>query len=98
MPPGNRENQFEWACRILLTLHLWIAASGYISFLQAKHQIISPLIPEKAILQVIQPNFYTASVLTCSFIISLWLYFFRRRVLVIILSGLSIIMYEFVLT
>ena len=52
-----------------------------IAFFQAKRQLVSSLIPEKAILQVIQPDFYTASILTCTFIISIWLYFFRRRVL-----------------
>jgi hypothetical protein len=77
-----------------LTIHLWLAASGNISFLQAKHQIISPLDREKTILQVIQPNVCTATVLTYSFIISLCLYFFKQRIPVIALIGLSIVLYD----
>jgi hypothetical protein len=98
MPPEKREKLIEWISRTLLTVHVWFVASGYITFLQTKRQLISPLIPRDLILQVSQPGFYTSSVLSGSFLISLWLYFFRRRFLVIIVSGLSIIMYEFILT
>jgi hypothetical protein len=64
MPSEKREKLIEWICRIFLTVHVWFVASGYITFLQTKHQLISPLIPKDLILQVTQPGFYTSSVLT----------------------------------
>jgi hypothetical protein len=39
MPPEKNEKQIEWVCRILLTIHIWLTASGNISFLQAKRQL-----------------------------------------------------------
>jgi hypothetical protein len=93
-PVEKRQKYFEWGCRIVLTVHFWFCVSGYISWRQAKHQLISPLIPEKTIFQLIEPSFYTSMILCSTFIISLWLHFFKKRLGVIMASSLSVLMYK----
>ena len=94
MAISKKEKGIEWACRILLTLHLYCIAGGYIAYIQVRQQLISPLIPENTVFQITHP-YYTAS-LICSglFLFSIWLYFFNRKIIVIIISALSILLYQ----
>lgn len=49
---GN-EKWLNWSCRILIVLDILLVISGYLSWYQAKSQLISPLIPKETINQVI---------------------------------------------
>jgi hypothetical protein len=93
----KREKLTEWTCWLLLTVHFWFCASGYITYFQTKNQLTTPLIPESTILVISEPSFFSALSICGSFIISLWLYFFRKRIAVIILSAISIVAYEVLL-
>ena len=94
---SKRERYSEWACRILLTVHCWLTLSGYIAYLQAKHQLISPLIPEDTIRVLTEPNFYTGLCMGATFLLSIWFYFFRKKLITIIMSSISVLAYEPVL-
>jgi hypothetical protein len=85
----------EWACRILLTLHFWYCVSGYVSYVQAKHTLITPLIPQSTILNIIDANFLTSLVTSGVFILTLWMYFLKKPILVIIFSSVSILLTGF---
>jgi hypothetical protein len=91
----NRDRRFEWACRILLTVHLGIAMSGYISYLQTKYQLTSPLIPPSIIQEIAEPGIYTGLCTGVTFLAALWFYFFRKPLIVMVLSSISILSYEF---
>lgn len=86
---------YEWPCRILLTLHLGIALWGYITYLQAKYQLTSPLIPQSTIREVAEPGIYTGLCIGATFLAALWFYFFRKPLIVMGISSISILAYGF---
>jgi hypothetical protein len=95
----KRKRIYEWACRLLLSVHFLLVISGYISFLQIKHQLQSPLIPEETLYTIVvrSPDMYVSVIHGVSFLVALWLYFFRYRLGVIIVCSLSIIAHQFLL-
>jgi len=94
MVKNKKGKSIEWVCRILLTLHLYCIAGGYIAFFQTRQQLVSPLIPENTLYQVTY-SYYTASLIClCLFLFSIWLYFLNRKIIVIIISALSILLYQ----
>jgi hypothetical protein len=93
----KRENILEWACRILLTLHAVRAFSGYFIYWQNKWQLKSPLIPSYFAEQISEPYLKAGMITTLVFLLALWLYFFRKKVAVLIVSGLSLILFEWLL-
>lgn len=98
MPEKNKkEHYYEWACRVLLTFHLWLSMSGYISYLQAKYRLISPLIPESTIRAITAPGMYTGLCMGGTFLAAIWFYFFRRKIITVIVSSLSLLAYEGIL-
>jgi hypothetical protein len=88
------EKGWEWACRAILTIHFWFCLSGYINYLQTKQQLNSPLIPKDVINQIAEPFVYPSLYLSAAFLISLWLYFFKKRIAVVIISGIAILSYH----
>ena len=87
----KQNNTKEWACRILLTLHLFTALTGYITYIQMRHQLNSPLIPKSTIDIISAPSFDLSLVLGGTLLFSMWLYFFKKRTACIIISGISLI-------
>ncbi|WP_462220991.1 hypothetical protein, partial [Ferruginibacter sp.] len=66
---------------------------GYVSFIQAEHQLVSPLIPTSTVLQIAKHSIYASLPAAVLLLISLGFYFYQKRIVVIILSSLAIISY-----
>ncbi|MBO9566219.1 MAG: hypothetical protein J7621_25825 [Niastella sp.] len=90
---GN-EPAKEWICRLLLTINVILTMSGLIDFIQTEYQLVSPIIPPSAILEIARPHIYASMVAGIVLLISLWFYFFKKHLLVIILQVLLIITYQ----
>ena len=94
MAINKKEKSIEWASRILLTLHLYCIAGGYIAFFQTRQQLVSPLIPESTLYEVTYPYFTASLICLGLFLFSIWFYFLNRKIIVIIISALSILLYQ----
>ena len=84
----------EWACRILLTFLFFRVLTGYITNWQTEYQLNSPLIPDETLRQIARPYMLASLITAAGFIISLWLYFFQKKLATVILASLSLILYE----
>ena len=71
---GN-EKTIEWVCRILISLQLFTVVRDYITLLQTKYQLVSPLIPQSTIYEIAYPYLIPSLISTGFMIITLWLYF-----------------------
>ena len=94
MQPLKTEQSMEWACRILLTVHLFRIVTGYIVYWQTEYQLVSPLLPKSIIGQISSPYFKASLIMATAFLVSLWFYFFKKRIVVIVISGVSIVLFE----
>ena len=86
-------HKLEWPCRILLVINCLLSFLGYVSFIQAEHQLVSPLIPTSTVLQIAKHSIYASLPAAVLLLISLGFYFYQKRIVVIILSSLAIISY-----
>jgi len=94
MTSMNKEKRIDWICRILITIQLILVITGYISLLQTKYQLESPLIPQSLVYEISYPNL-AASLITSGFMImTLWLYFLNKRVPAIWVAASSLLLYE----
>jgi hypothetical protein len=93
----KKEKIIEWSARVLLTLHFLRCLSGLVAFWQTKYQLISPLIPPQTVEEITEPYWKASLVAGGTFIIALWLYFFKKRIAAIAICGVSIAMYELLL-
>ena len=84
----------EWACRILLTFLFFRVLTGYITNWQTEYQLNSPLIPAETLRQIARPYMLASLITAAGFIISLWLYFFQKKLAAVILASLSLILFE----
>lgn len=84
----------EWVCWLLLTGNVLQTLSGLINFVQTEYQLVSPIIPQSTILEIARPHIYASLVAGIVLLISLWLYFFKKHLLVIILQTLLIVAYQ----
>jgi hypothetical protein len=91
---NQTENVKEWTCRILLTLVLYLVASGYISYIQTMYQLVSPLIPSDTAFIIVEPTMKTSLITAAGLLAGLWLYFFRKRTLCIVVLALCILFAE----
>jgi hypothetical protein len=95
---SKREKQMEWACRILMTVDVLIIVAAYISYFQAKQQLISPLIPKSIIYQILfdgnEVVMKISLILSIPFLAGLWFYSFKRKILAVVLFGLVVILYK----
>jgi hypothetical protein len=98
---SKKEKQIDWACRILITVDLLIVLAGYFSFLQAKWQLASPLIPKETINQILSDGtdvIMKASIIAGSiFLPGIWLYTFKRKKLALVLFIVAPIIYKLLL-
>lgn len=93
----KRTDYFEWACRILLTIHATLGLIGYSNYIQTKNELLSPLIPRSTVMDVAEPNLYTSLYIGILFVPALWFYFLKMRAASAITSGIGIIAYKFIL-
>lgn len=92
----KREARLDWIYRVVFTINLLVVVGGYISYFQAKHQLISPLIP-RSILYDITDQYMKASLVSSGLMLAgFWLYSFQKRIAAIVLSILSIAAFEIV--
>ncbi len=97
MTATKKEKRIDWVCRILITLQLILVIRGYIVFLQAKYQLVSPLIPQSIVSDISYP-YITASLVAGGFmLITLWLYFLDKKIAAICIGGISLLSAEMVL-
>lgn len=89
----SKERNREWACRILLGIHLYRVVGGMIAYWQTKYQLASPLIPPQTLTQISEPYFKASLIIAAVFLLALWFYFFQRRIVTLTLSALSILSY-----
>jgi len=86
-------HKLEWPCRILILINSVVALSGYVGFIQADYQLVSPLIPSSTVFQIARQSILASLPASVLLIIALGFYFFQKRIIVIIISSLAIISY-----
>jgi hypothetical protein len=89
----KKEKTIEIVCRILISLQLILVIRGYIVFLQTKHQLVSRLFL-KASLRVSYPYVITSLIVSGCLLITLWLYFLKKKIAVIIIATISLLLAE----
>ena len=94
---SKREKQAEWICRILISLDVYLMASGYIAYFQAKYQLETPLIPRSVLYDVTTVYMKAASFTAIGLFAGLWLYFFRKKTMAIVLLAAAALLYESIL-
>ena len=94
MTSSKKEKTIEIVCRILISLQLLLVIRGYIAFLQAKYQLVSPLIPENTIYEVSNTYVITSLIASGCMLITLWLYFLKKKTAVIIVGAISLLLSE----
>lgn len=94
MTSSKKEKTIEIVCRILITLQLILVIRGYIAFLQTKYQLASPLIPQSAIYEVSYTYVITSSIASGCMLVTLWLYFLKKKIAVIIIAAISLLLAE----
>ncbi|MEO6613516.1 MAG: hypothetical protein ABIT05_16080 [Chitinophagaceae bacterium] len=86
---SKKERKLDWTCRILMILDIYIILAGYISYFQAKWQLVSPLIPRDTINQILYDTndvMMRAGIIAgILFLAGLWLYTFNKKIIAIIL-------------
>lgn len=98
MPAVNRDKQYEWTCRILMTIDVIVIIAGYLPYFQTRRQLVSPLIPRSAIYQIMSDSYVMqASIISAIlFLGGLWFYFYRRNLVAITFFVLAIVAFKIV--
>ena len=86
-------HKLEWPCRVLLFVNGLVALMGYVGYIQAYHQLVSPIIPPSTVFFIAKQTIMASFPASILLVISLCFYFFQKRVIVIITSSLAIISY-----
>jgi len=98
MASDNKGNRLEWICRILMTIDVIVIISGYLSYFQTRHQLVSPLIPKSAIYEIMSDSHVMeASVISAIlFLGGLWFYFFQKTLVAIAFFAGAILAFKIV--
>jgi hypothetical protein len=80
--------------KVALIVVLISIASELAIFFQTEYQLISPIIPEKIVLDIVRPYLFMALVSTLGYIIALILFFYQRHILTIIFCGIILLFQE----
>ena len=90
----KNERKTDWLCRVLMTMNVFAICANYVSTLQTKHQLVSPLIPKSLVAQVIYDSYdlHIPASLVCAglFLTGLWFYSFRKKVSAAVLFLLAL--------
>jgi len=91
------ENSLEWICRILFSIAILLLISGYISIIQSRSQLISPLIPAKTIDMIIADSrLYECSIGAGLLLLAgFWCYSFGKRKITAALLIAAVLVYQF---
>ena len=94
---SKRENQLDWACRILITLNVLIIVYGYFSFFNAQRQLMTPLIPKSTVYEILilsGNDFMNMSLISAGlFLTGIWCYTFKKKKIAIVFLSFVIILF-----
>ncbi len=92
----KKDITLNWVCRILFSIDILLLISGYLSFIQARKQLVSPLIPDSIVTTIMTDSrFYESSIGAGVFLLAgLWYYSFNRMKTAVILFGTAIGVYK----
>ncbi len=92
----SADNSWNWICRILFTLDIISLLSGYIGLIQARHQLVSPLIPESLVTRIMTDSRLHESSIGAGVLLlaGLWFYSFNQKKTASILFILSILVHR----
>lgn len=91
---SKKEKQIEWACRVLITLEVFVIIAGYIAYFQTKYQLVSPLIPHSILYEITDTYMKASLIASAGFLAGLWFYSFKKKTIALILFILSVLSYE----
>lgn len=89
-------NYWDWICRILFSIVILLLISGYISVIQARAQLVSPLIPPQTINMIIADSrLYECSTGSGLFLLAgFWSYSFGKKKMAVALLVAAILVYQ----
>ena len=87
----KKQHRFKLAAKISLVVVLLTIALQLIAFYQTQYQLVSPLIPESAILTIVRPFIFMAFIASLVSIAGLILYFYQMYLYVTMVCGLTIV-------
>jgi hypothetical protein len=92
-----RDNQLDWACRLLMSADMIIIISGYLFWFKAKNQLVTPLIPRSTIYEIFSDvgdiYFKISIIASIIFLAGLWFYSFKRKISAIIFFTATIVLF-----
>jgi hypothetical protein len=94
MTTSKKDKTIEIVSRILITLQLILVIRGYIELLQTKYQLVSPLIPQSVVYEVSYPYIITSLIASGCMLVTLWLYFLKKKIAVIVIAAISLLFAE----
>lgn len=94
MTSSKKDKTIEIVSRILISLQLILVIRGYVAFLHTKYQLVSPLIPESIVYDVSYAYVITSLIASGSMLVTLWLYFLKKKIAVIVIAGFSVLFGE----
>ena len=98
---GKSSPRLVWICRILMTLDVIIICAGYVSWFQAKQQLVSPLIPRSTIYSILadsgENSFKISLLAAVVFLAGLWFYSFKKIRAAIVLFTAVVVIYGLLL-
>ena len=92
----NQKNNIRTGAKIALIVLLLNVIKHLVAIYQTRYQLITPLIHESTIWEINKQFVYHATVSACASVGGLFLYFFNKYLLVIILVGLMLIADRFI--
>ncbi len=75
----------------LIILNLLSAGSGYISYFQAKYQLVSPLVPNTVVLDIIDPYMLLGLISLAIAVISFVLFLYSKYTYVVALCAVNLL-------
>ena len=92
------DRAIEWVCRILFSVVILLLISGYISALQTRAQLVSPLIPQDTAEKIIADSrFYESSIGAGLVLLAgCWVYSFGMKKETIVLLGAAILVHQLI--
>ena len=88
----------DWICRILFSVGILLLISGYLSALQTRAQLLSPLIPPGTTEKIISDTrLFESSIGSGLFLLAgCWLYSFGKKKETIVLLGAAILAHQLI--